>query len=68
MVGKVSRDTRAVVRVPTLKGVELPAKVARLAGALDSRSRTLRVELDLPNPDGKLLPGMIVTVSVVPDK
>jgi multidrug efflux pump subunit AcrA (membrane-fusion protein) len=32
--------------------------VARDAGAFDSRSRTLLLEIDVPNPDGRLYPGM----------
>lgn len=39
-------------------------KVARTAGALDAASRTLRTEVDLPNPKGELLAGMYVEVSL----
>ena len=35
-----------------------PAKVTRHAGALDPATRTVVVELQLPNRDGRLLPGM----------
>jgi membrane fusion protein, multidrug efflux system len=34
-----------------------PAKVARTANAIDPTSRTLRVEVDVDNRDGTLLPG-----------
>jgi RND family efflux transporter MFP subunit len=37
-------------------------KVARNAAALDATSRTLLVEVEAPNPDGILLPGMYATV------
>jgi RND family efflux transporter MFP subunit len=33
-------------------------RVARTAGALDPRTRTLLLEVDFPNPDGTLLAGM----------
>jgi RND family efflux transporter MFP subunit len=40
------------------------AKIARLAGALDSKLRSERVEMDVKNPDKKLLPGMIAEVDI----
>jgi multidrug efflux pump subunit AcrA (membrane-fusion protein) len=39
------------------------ARVAHAAGALDPVTRTRQVELELPNPDGKLLPGTYGEVS-----
>ncbi|MCL2430322.1 MAG: efflux RND transporter periplasmic adaptor subunit [Alphaproteobacteria bacterium] len=38
-------------------------KVARTSQAIDRRARTLRVEVDLPNKDFALLPGMYVEVA-----
>jgi HlyD family secretion protein len=46
-------------------GEPLHGSVTRNARALDPRSRTLRTEIDLPNPQGKLLPGMYVQASIV---
>jgi HlyD family secretion protein len=43
-------------------GQEFKGKVARTAGAIDPARGTLRVEADLANTDGKLLPGMSITV------
>jgi RND family efflux transporter MFP subunit len=40
------------------------AKIARVAGALDARTRTLLVEADLDNHDGAFLPGGAVQVSL----
>jgi RND family efflux transporter MFP subunit len=37
-------------------------KIARTADAIDKRARTLRVEVDLPNPNQILVPGMYVDV------
>ena len=48
----------AAVRLDALPGQVFKGKVSRLAGALDPTKRTLRVEIDLPNRDGKLLPGV----------
>jgi HlyD family secretion protein len=36
----------------------IPGTVTRTAWALNVKSRALRVEIDLPNPGGRLLPGM----------
>jgi membrane fusion protein, multidrug efflux system len=41
--------------------------IARTAGALDPSSRMLRVEVDVPNADGTLLPGQYVQVTFAPD-
>ena len=48
---------------------ELPGQVyrgtvARTAGAIDAASRTLQIEINLPNPDGKLLAGTYVNVAL----
>ena len=40
--------------------------VTRTATSLDAATRTMRVEIDLPNPDEKLLPGMYAQVSFGP--
>jgi RND family efflux transporter MFP subunit len=40
------------------------AKVKRMAGALDNRLRSERVEMDVANESKKLLPGMIAEVKV----
>jgi RND family efflux transporter MFP subunit len=38
-------------------------KVARTSQAINPQSRTLRVEIDLPNSDARLVPGLYVEVS-----
>jgi multidrug efflux pump subunit AcrA (membrane-fusion protein) len=53
----------ARVRVPGLQGKEFQGQVTRTAKALDPRSRTLRTEIDLPNP-GQLQSGMYVHVTI----
>jgi RND family efflux transporter MFP subunit len=45
-------------------GPPVPARVARTGGILDPASRTLRVEIDVPNASGRLRPGMTVRVSL----
>jgi HlyD family secretion protein len=51
--------------IPALRPPTRAGKVARLSWSLDRGARTLRAEVDLPNKEGKLRPGMFVTASVV---
>jgi multidrug efflux pump subunit AcrA (membrane-fusion protein) len=60
----VAAGTAARVRVPALADDEFPARVTRTSWALDSTSRTLMAEIELPNPKGKFLPGMYAYGSV----
>ncbi len=39
--------------------------VARFAGRLDTETRTMRVEVDVPNPHGELVPGMYADATLV---
>lgn len=52
----------AKVHVPELPDRIFEGKVARNAAALDAASRTMLVEVDVPNPDGALRSGLYVTV------
>jgi RND family efflux transporter MFP subunit len=49
--------------VPAFPGKEFSGTIARLGYALDEKTRTMPVELDVPNKDGALEPGMFATVS-----
>ena len=54
----VTRGTPAQVRIQALGDAEVNAAVTRTSWSLRPQSRTLRAEIDLPNPDARLLPGM----------
>jgi RND family efflux transporter MFP subunit len=54
----------AVVRVPEIPDRVFAGKVARIADALDPATRTLTTEIDVPNPDGELSPGIYCTVEL----
>jgi RND family efflux transporter MFP subunit len=54
----------AVVRVPEIPDRTFPGKVTRIASALQPGSRTLLTEIDVPNPDGALSPGIYCTVEL----
>jgi multidrug resistance efflux pump len=53
----VQPGNEAVVRVPSNQNAEFAGKVARTSGSLHPTNRTLRAEIELANPDGKLSPG-----------
>lgn len=60
---EIAEGQEVTLRIPESPGRKLTAKVAHAAGALDPVTRTRQVELALPNPDGKLLPGTYGEVS-----
>jgi RND family efflux transporter MFP subunit len=61
----VTKGTRAVVTVQALNGEEFPGEVTRSAVAVDSKAgRTLRTEIDLKNPGGRLRPGMYAVATL----
>ncbi len=47
-----------------LRGQSFRGKVARTASAIDTATRTMQVEIELPNRDGVLLPGAYAQVSL----
>jgi RND family efflux transporter MFP subunit len=58
----VKDGATANIRIQALGGASIPGMVTRNAWALDyspaKAARTLRTEIDLPNADGRLRPGM----------
>jgi RND family efflux transporter MFP subunit len=54
----------ASVRTRSLPDHPFTGTIARLADALDVATRTMRTEVDVPNPDGALKPGMYVQVAL----
>jgi RND family efflux transporter MFP subunit len=54
----------AIVRVPELPDREFSGTVTRIADALQPGTRTLLTEIDFPNPDGALTPGIYCTVEL----
>jgi RND family efflux transporter MFP subunit len=59
---------RVVISLQAIPGKTFEAPVARTAYALDPKSRTLRVEVDLPNRDGQLHPGLYAYASIVAEE
>ncbi|WP_294540888.1 efflux RND transporter periplasmic adaptor subunit [uncultured Rhodoblastus sp.] len=53
-----------VVTQAELPGQTFLGQISRIAGAIDTATRAQRVELALPNPDGRLTPGAYVQVTL----
>lgn len=61
----VRAGTEAVLEVDAHHGRRTQGRVARVGPSLDVNARTRRVEIDLDNGDGQLLPGMYGQVVLV---
>jgi RND family efflux transporter MFP subunit len=57
---RVHNGTEAVISQDSAPGDDMHGFVTRNAGAIDRTTRTLNVEVDLNNPQGKLRPGSYV--------
>jgi RND family efflux transporter MFP subunit len=62
--GSVRVGQQAVLVVPDLPGHGFPGAVTRTANALDPATRTLLVEVQVPNPGALLMPGMYAQVDL----
>ena len=60
--GSMKAGQQVSFTVPAYPGQTFKAPVARIAEAMDVKSRTMPVELDVTNRDGKLAPGSFATV------
>lgn len=59
----VSKGTRVEFAVPAFPGEMFAGAVARIGNSLDTKTRTMPVELDVNNPAKKLAPGMFPQVN-----
>ncbi len=56
------------LKFQSLPGHPFEGRIARVARSLDESTRTMQIEVDLPNPEGILLPGMYGEASIVLDE
>ncbi|HUR89157.1 MAG TPA: efflux RND transporter periplasmic adaptor subunit [Ramlibacter sp.] len=61
----VKQGQAAVVTQTELRERRFKGEVARTASSIDASTRTMQVEISLPNRDGALLPGAFVNVELV---
>jgi HlyD family secretion protein len=68
MVDAGDKPDSAVIHVQSLGEKGIDGKVTRTSWSLDKSNRSLRAEIDLPNKDGKLRPGMYAKVDILLDQ
>jgi RND family efflux transporter MFP subunit len=66
-VSRIHVGTPVTVNVQSLHQT-VPGKVARIADRLDTDTRTMRVEVDVPNANLEFVPGMYADASLVLDQ
>lgn len=60
----ISRRMPAMVLLNAYPGQAFSGEVTRYADAVDQQTRTMKTEIDLPNPGHRILPGMYGTVEL----
>lgn len=63
LVGAVGEGTPAAFTVRAYPGVKFTGVTKRIARSVDTKTRSMPVELDVDNTDGRLTPGMFVDVA-----
>jgi RND family efflux transporter MFP subunit len=61
----VNPGDRALIKLQAMQGRTVEGKVTRTAWALDPKTRTIRTEIDILNPGGKLRPGLYAYATVI---
>jgi RND family efflux transporter MFP subunit len=62
--GYLNQQDKVNFAVNAFPNAKFSAQVKRLAGALDSRLRSQRIEMDVTNANKQLLPGMVANVMI----
>lgn len=62
--GYLNQQDKVNFNVNAFPNQQFAAQVKRLAGALDNRLRSQRIEMDVANENKKLLPGMVANVQI----
>lgn len=63
-VDNISKGMQAEISFTELPGEQFSAQVSRMANAIDNRNKTMKVQLDIPNPNGKIKAGMYANVAI----
>jgi membrane fusion protein (multidrug efflux system) len=63
-IARVAVGAPASITADPYQGQTFSGKVVRVVHSLDPRTRTMGVEVDIPNPDRKLKPGMFARAEV----
>ena len=64
----IQNGLAAEVKVEELAGKTFTGTVTRFAHALDEATKTMATEIEIPNPEGTLRPGMFATVKLAVER
>jgi RND family efflux transporter MFP subunit len=64
----VREGTAARIRIPIFKAYEFAGKVTRTSWSLDRTARTLLAEVDVPDANGRLRPGMYAYATLTAER
>jgi multidrug efflux pump subunit AcrA (membrane-fusion protein) len=64
----IHTGSNARVKIWAFRDEWFPASVTRLSWALNVKSRTMRAEIDIPNPNSQILPGMYAYGKIVVER
>lgn len=67
-IARITPGLAVRLAVDPYKGEVFKGTVTRVVQTLDPRSRTMGIEVDIPNADGRLKPGMFARVDLVVDR
>jgi RND family efflux transporter MFP subunit len=62
LVGGIAEGVTATFAVRSFPGVKFTGVTKRVSGSIDTKTRSMPVELDVDNADGRLAPGMFASV------
>jgi HlyD family secretion protein len=60
----ITKKTKCELRIPALFGEPIVGTITRTSWSLNSTSRTMTAEFDVPNPEGRLRPGLYVQMTL----
>lgn len=67
-LAKISAGMQAEVAVDAFPGETFAGRIAHVAPVLDPSTRTASIEIDIPNPQFRLKPGMYATVNFTTER
>ncbi len=67
-IPRIAKGKKAVITVDAFPGKQFIGSVTRYSDAVDLDTRTMAVEIDIPNRDHLLKPGMYASVTLVVDE
>ena len=65
--GRLHVGTPLQAKVAALPGVTIDGTLSFVSATVNPETRTVRVRMDLPNPDGRFKPSMLATVTLADD-